>query len=587
MNWFLGKMDATKRALLPTVGSMTIAEAFEQGTRLAVHRKQIEAETGIDTIAHRDRNIEQILENTKGWGGPENKAKRDNAIRKAIFAGRRGTVDFSEGGKFFLYINMMAPFSNAPIAAAHATLRGIKKQPSRALWFASYGLMTTTVLSLMNRMMWGDLLDEVEDHDRKENFLFIVDKYQDENGKWKPLTLSMPKGDYLNGLLAPVEAFVDHLWRAKKDENYGLFADMSGSTLLFDHLVQLMSDLSPVDFARDGDINPMLITKYAPVPLRQYFELTSDKNFYFDREIEGNLRDLLPEDRIRRDTSEGAVILSQIAGSVYDVFGSREDNPFSPVRVQHLAKGMFAEAGDISLRLFGAAASSSDATYFRNSTYNLIGDTTKLDVLEAFARAPIFKKFLSVGGRNEERSILADLEAADRVMGSRRIRALRPVRQLVSSYKRGRLTREMFEDEAFSMSAEQQHMLIGEMDREARGLGSGGYITRFISSMGIRDFSRAVGIVNVMNNTITSAEDRLHLLRTLAHSKLLTPMVLSQLMLLSGHGAIKMPEISGVPAVRGLGSGGLAGLATPGVLPFLPKTRGQRRVGRGLSGGGF
>ena len=587
MNWFLGKMDATKRALLPTAGSMTIAEAFEQGTRLAVHRKQIEAETGIDTIAHRDRNIEQILENTKGWGGPENKAKRDNAIRKAIFAGRRGTVDFSEGGKTFLWINMMAPFSNAPIAAAHATLRGIKKQPSRALWFASYGMMTTTVLSLMNRMMWGDLLDEVEDHDRFGNFNLIVDKYQDENGKWKPVTLSMPKGDYLNGLLAPIEKFVDHLWRAKEDENYGLFADMSGSALLFDHLVQLMSDLSPVDFARDGDINPMLITKYAPVPLRQYFELTSDKNFYFDREIEGNLRDLLPEDRIRRDTSEGAVVLSQIAGSVYDVFGSREDNPFSPVRVQHLAKGMFAEAGDISLRLFGAAAGSSDATYFRNSTYNLIGDTTKLDVLEAFARAPIFKKFLSVGGRNEERSILADLEAADRVMGSRRIRALRPVRQLVSSYKRGRLTREMFEDEAFSMSAEQQHMLMGEMDREARGVGSGGYIARFISSMGIRDFSRAVGIVNVMNNTITSAEDRLHLLRTLAHSKLLTPMVLSQLMLLSGHGAIKMPEASGVLAVRGLGSGGLARLATPGALPFLPETRGRRRVGRGLSGGGL
>ena len=118
------------------------------------------------------------------------------------------------------------------------------------------------------------------------------------------------------------------------------------------------------------------------------------------------------------------------------------------------------------------------------------------------------------------------------------------------------------------------------MDKEVRGLGSGGNVARVISAMGIRDWSRAVGIMNVMNNTFTSTQDRIQLLRTLAHARLLPPMVLSQLMLLSGNNMIT------TPTARGFGSEGLTGLADPGVLPFLPQTRGQR-VGRGFGSGGF
>ena len=591
MNWFLSKADATLRAIYPHVGNMSIAEAFEQGTRFAVFRKQLESETG-ESMADLDKTADKILEETKIYGGTSKAQKdlRDTALRKAIFAGKQGTVDFSEGGKFLLWVNLMAPFANAPVAAAHSTVRGVKRNPSRALAAVGAGMLTATILSIVNRMNYGDLLDEDEDWSRDKNFGLIVSTYVNENGDTKPISLKFPKGDYLSGILKPIEVFWDHIYRARKDPNYGYFKGVSGADLLFDHAVQLFSDISPVEFARDGDIQPMLFTKYAPVALRQFFEITSDKNFFFDRAIEGNLRDLLPEDRIRRDTSESAIFMSRIAGSVFDVLGNREDNWFSPVRIDALAKGFFAEAGDIAMRVGGVVVGRPDAGYFRNGTYKMFGDTSNIDMLEAFSVTPVIKRFVSVGGRNEERQMIGVLEEADRVMGSRRIRELRPVRQLVASYKRGRMTRDEFMDVASNMTANQQHMLMNETDKEMRGLGSGENVARFLSSMGISDWGRSVGILHLMNSMVTRPEDRIQLLRTLSHSKILTPAVLSQLMVLSGSGALKgpagMPFLAVPPILRE--GRGLAGFAELGALPFMPTPRKARSFGgSGLGSGGF
>ena len=113
----------------------------------------------------------------------------------------------------------MAPFANAPIAAAHSTVRGVKRNPQRALFAVGAGALTATILSLMNRMNYGDLLDEDEDWSRDKNFSLIVSTYVDENGDTKPISLKFPKGDYLSGLLKPIEVFWDHISRARKDAN--------------------------------------------------------------------------------------------------------------------------------------------------------------------------------------------------------------------------------------------------------------------------------------------------------------------------------------------------------------------------------
>ena len=234
-------------------------------------------------------------------------------------------------------------------------------------------------------------------------------------------------------------------------------------------------------------------------------------------------------------------------------------DPFSPVTF----------GSNVSSRMFGRD----------------IGPREWTDYLEIASYSPVTKRFLSVRGGKQERAQMESLDRARQIMGSRRARLIRPVRALVLNRKK--MTQKQIREIASEFTPEQIDMMKGELDREAHGLGPSQSVARTLRSMSVRGWGRAVGITESMNRNITDPVDRMVFLQTLAYSNLLTPTVISQIMLLAGNGALRRPGRM-LPASSGLAPisqpysavsfpGSLSELSEPAMLPFLPDPRRRSR----------
>jgi len=568
-SWVTGMLN-------PFGSGLSLSEALEQGTRFAVFQKQLQA-SGVDVSIAGLKGLEtttdeqgRIVDSEGNVITAEEAEERETKRQKAIFAGRRATVDFSRGGKAFLYMNMMAPFTNAAVQGVRTVSGGIMEHPTRAKTMMAAGALTAILLNIMNRMNYGDLLDEEEDWKRRKSFTMIVGTWKDDQGKEHPISLHMPKGDLLSAVTVPFEDFIDHLYRAQSDPNVGYTDNAVGG--MFSTMVEMFSEYSPIEFERDGVLSLGLIaSKFLPTPIRATFETYTDKNFYFDREIEGRLKGLLTEDRINRDTTELAVFMSGLAGSVFDITGDRETNPFSPVVIDHIVKSMAGEGGHIATSLLGkiggAIISPQEALFGVAESF----DAPWGDWVETAAYTPGIKRLISVRGGKQERLQMRTLERVQQIIGSRRASQLRPVLDLMR--ERRRLSGQEFMEKVNEFGPEQLSMLKMEMEREASGLGRNESVARTLRSMPIRTWGRAIGIIELMNNNITRPIDRAEFIRGLAYAKLLTPMVMAQVMLLAGSGVLYRPDgvVPGAPGLRRVS--GVRELAQPGFLPIMPEVR--------------
>mgnify|MGYP001327597328 CR=1 FL=1 len=552
------------RAINPFGSGMSISEALEQGTRFAVFQKELQAQgVEISVAGMRDATPEQQ--------------------QAAIFAGRRSTVDFSRGGRALLFANMMAPFTNAAVQGVRTTAGGIMKHPGRAANLLALGVFTEMILAIMNRENFGDMLDEEEDWRRRKSFTLIVDTWIDDNGEEHPISLHLPKGDLLSAATVPFQDFMDHAWRAKTDPNVGITDNAGG---VFDTLVDMFSEASPVEFTRNGTFDlGLVVSRFLPVPVRATLEVMTDRNFYFDREIEGRLKDMLTEDRIKRDTTDFAIFMSGVAGTAFDVLGDRETNPFSPVVIDALVKAHFAEGGAIATRMLGTGVNIvtdpfSPVTFGSAASARMfgrdVGPRDWEDWLEVAAYTPAIKRFLSVRGGKQERLQMESLERANQIMGSRRAQLIRPVRAMVLN--RNRMTPQEWNERIATLTPEQLDMMRTELEREAQGLGPSNSVARTLRSMSVQGWGRAVGITEIMNRNITNPVERIQFLNALAYSEVLTPTVMSQLMLLAGNGALRRPDrvLPGVPGLPTVTE--MAELRLAEMLPVVPNVTRRRRT---------
>jgi hypothetical protein len=161
------------------------------------------------------------------------------------------------------------------------------------------------------------------------------------------------------------------------------------------------------------------------------------------------------------------------------------------------------------------------------------------------------------------------LERVQQIMGSRRGTLMRPVLDLMR--ERRSMSGQEFMAAANEFGPEQMSMLRTEVEREAQGLGRNESVARTLRGMSVRGWGRAVGIIEMMNRNITRPMDRAELIRSLSYAGVLTPMVMSQVMLLAGSGALRRPDgvVPGAPGLRRVSR--VRQLAQPGFLPFLPE----------------
>lgn len=193
----------------------------------------------------------------------------------AALIARQSTIDFNRGGTWTKVVNQFVPFLNARIQGrvtlASALKRDLKGTAAKVFLAAAAPGMAAYA---WNRLYHSDLYDDIPEYVKQNYFTIITGSTIDKRtGKTVPQYFVISKGDVGQIAWNPIEFGLDKMWQ-KDSEKTGAF------------LVNYLSDLSPVEFARKGKIS---ISKAAggllPPIVKGFAEDWANLNLYTGYEV--------------------------------------------------------------------------------------------------------------------------------------------------------------------------------------------------------------------------------------------------------------------------------------------------------------
>ncbi|MDY6893844.1 MAG: LPD38 domain-containing protein [Thermotogota bacterium] len=270
--------------------------------------------------------------------GTFRRAKLALPVKEAALRGKAATINFNRQGVWARIINQFVPFFSARIGARTTMVEAFKADPKGATAKA----FLTTVLPGMglyasNRMYYSDLYDDIDKYIREEAFCFIYGSEKDENGKTVPKYFVVPKGDVGKVIWNPIEFALDKMLVESPKKVVPFF-------------VNLLNDLSPIEFARDGEISGYkamggLTPPIVKGPLEdwanlKFYEGTEIEPYYLKKTKPPELR-YIEEDLGRQGTPELYKYLSKMLNRnpVTKKLG------LSPLRLKNYAKNIVAGYG--------------------------------------------------------------------------------------------------------------------------------------------------------------------------------------------------------------------------------------------------
>lgn len=176
--------------------------------------------------------------------GTFNRAKITGVTSEdAALMARQSTIDFNRGGTFTKVANQFIPFLNARVQGRVTVASALKTNPKSTLAKA----FVSTVIPGMgayawNRLYYSDLYDDIPEYVKQNYFTLIVGKDKDEHGRIVPKYFVFSKGDLGQMTWNPLEFGLDGMWKK----------DRAGAAKF---LVNYLSDLSPVEFSREGRVS--------------------------------------------------------------------------------------------------------------------------------------------------------------------------------------------------------------------------------------------------------------------------------------------------------------------------------------------
>jgi len=450
-------------------GLTHFAEAAEGATRMGLFKKELRV------AGAKKKGILGQGTTTEGVS-PE-------AFATAALASRTGTIDFAQGGAFFQGMNYFAPFINAAAQGGRVMINGAAKNPLRASVWAAIGLAAVTQALTNDYEEYGaEMVNKIDPRVRKKNFIKILGTYQ-EDGETLPYFFTFPKGDFLALVTAPVESFIADGYSGEgapavrrgatdtgvESKNLGGFSleEANKKTSIGDRLSETLlstvSDVSPIEFMRDGDFTPELaLATPLPVIPKGLIEVGYNKNFFFNSEIESSREmDRLPQERFRASTSLGARHMSK-----WLAFTFGEDSylgQYSPLQIEHVARTFAAEAGKVVLRApealgiledehfsqadrvkspipflgAGVSAAAADSVKWRypwvESAFKAVG--IEDEEIIALSRTSMFRAFFSTANRNTDQRLFAAHEKGSQIVQSREFLQSLDVRKLIGDAK--------------------------------------------------------------------------------------------------------------------------------------------------------
>lgn len=228
------------------------SEAFERTTvisKSALKTKLFEkslAQKGVTVITSPLKLMEKvnsIVELAPRIGTFERAMKLGYTEKDAAIIARQATIDFNRGGTWTKVVNQFVPFLNARVQARVVLAEGLKRDPKGTLakMFTS-AVVPGATLYAWNRLYYSDLYDDIPEYVKSNYFTFIYGQTENEKGKTVPKYFVVAKGDVGQIALNPIEFGLEQ-------------AHKKHPRKLNPFLINFLSDMSPVEFSREGKLS--------------------------------------------------------------------------------------------------------------------------------------------------------------------------------------------------------------------------------------------------------------------------------------------------------------------------------------------
>lgn len=247
----------------------------------------------------------------------------NHGLDDAALLARQGTIDFNRGGTWTKTVNQFVPFLNARIQGRLTLASALKRDPKGTLSKIFISAVVPGMAAYAwNRLYYSDLYDDIPETVKQNYFTVITGTSVDKHGRKIPRYTIIPKGDVGQIAFNPLEFGMDRMW--KKDKK---------GTAAF--LINYLSDLSPIEFTREGKVSPSKAMGGLLPPIAKGFaEDWANLKFYQGREIVPYWmgKSKPPELQYKEWTPNSYKWLGKKMG-------------ISPLRIQNFASNIFAGYG--------------------------------------------------------------------------------------------------------------------------------------------------------------------------------------------------------------------------------------------------
>jgi len=192
----------------------------------------------------------------------------------AALLARRSTVDFNQAGTAMRVYNQWVPFLNARVQGKLNLARALRRDPKDTLAKVALTIALPGVVTYAwNRLNFSELYDDIPEYIKQNYFVIVTGTGTDERGRTAPKYHVISKGDTGQMAWNPIEYMLDRMWDK----------DREGATKF---LVNFLSDVSPVEFAREGELSASkALSSTLPPPAKAVIEPAVNYSFYQGRDI--------------------------------------------------------------------------------------------------------------------------------------------------------------------------------------------------------------------------------------------------------------------------------------------------------------
>lgn len=254
--------------------------------------------------------------------------KRNFKINDAAFMAREATIDFNRAGTWTRAVNLYVPFLNARVQSRVVLAQALKKNPKQTLSKAFVSTVVPGMASYAwNKLYYAKEYEDIPEWIKDNYFCTIIGMDKDERGRTVPKYIAIAKGDVGQMAWNPIEFAFEQQW--KKDPK-----------AMYKFMVNYLSDISPIDFAREGEISgSKVLSGITPPIAKGIYEGVANVNLYRGKEIEPHWMQKTkpPELRYYKSTPE---VYKKLAMALKDTMFAT-----SPLKLQNFASNIFAGYG--------------------------------------------------------------------------------------------------------------------------------------------------------------------------------------------------------------------------------------------------